>query len=320
VLHGLLLDDPLQVLTDPAAWVGSWLAKAAVGSVQGHDWPGQLFSDALSFTGLDAPADCTGAGGTCTYFAIWSTLKASGFLVLALALTFRLLTVLFDPRKQVGVAQWLVADVLVRGSLAVLAIDVSYPVLAFLMHASIDIGGGLYGDIVSIGLASFSGPGGLARALTALLANEPPIPMLLEVLVILYLTVLVVASRVAVLFAIAVAPLLIPLWAFSGQSTLFVWWLRLVAQGLLVPVVLGALMGVALTVCLTVQSAPAGLLAPISGTVTTVAVLWFVGHAIRQLLAFLFPAHQGFVAGFVLWHDRAQAGGRLASSLSRLGR
>lgn len=322
--HAPLLDDPLQILTDPAGWVGSWLSKAAVGQVTGNNWPGQLFSDAFNFTGFDAPQDCTGGGGLCNYFAIWNTLKASGYLVLALALMFRLFVVLFDPRKQVGVAQWLVADVLIRGSVAILAINVSYAVLSLLMHASIDIGGALYDNIIGIGFANFSGPDGLARALTALLANSPPIPMLLEIVVMIYLTILIVASRVALLFAIAVGPLLIPIYAYSGQSSLILWWLRLVGQGLLVPVAMGALMGVALTVCLTVQSTVGGLLGAVFGTVTTVAILWFVGHAIHQLLRFMFPGHQGFVGGFVLWHGRAQfaqtQGRSVTSRLMSLGR
>ena len=315
-----LLDDPLQVITDPAGWVQGWLWAAIFGrdQVQDQSWVGVLFSRAFYFTGLDA-ADCDGgAGGSCSYLAIWSALQTTGYLVLAMALMLRLLRVLFDARRQTGVAQWLVTDVLIRGSLGVAAINVSYATLAMLMHSSIVLGAALFDSIMSVTLSGFAGPQGLQNAITLLLTPANlPIPLILETIVMLYLTALLVASRIAMLFAIAVAPLVIPLWAYSGESSLIVWWLRIVGQGLLVPIVMGALFGVALVVVNAVNGIEPGALAPLLGTVTAVVALWFVGHSIHQLLRFLFPGHQGFFAGVVLWHGRAGFVGARAVSAVR---
>src|SRR5215472_6041934 len=306
--HAPLLDDPLQVLTDPAGWVQGWLWAAIFGKdqVAQQGWLGDLFSRAFYFTGLDAGTCSAPGGGTCSTFSIWSALQTSGYLVLAMALMFRLFKVLFDPAKQVGIGQWLVSDVVIRGSLGVAAINVSYAVLAMLMHSSIVVGDALFENIMSVTMANFAGQTGLKAAISEILSPANlPIPLILETLVVLYLTALLLASRVAIIFAIAVAPLVLPLYAYSGQNSLIVWWLKLVAQGLLVPIVMGALFAVALVVIQAVNSLQAGLVTPLLGTVTAVVSLWFVGHAIHQLLRYLYPGHSGFLAGAVVVRSRA---------------
>jgi hypothetical protein len=305
--HAPLLDDPLQIVHDPTAWIAGWLGRAVAGNqaVDHPGWLSDLFANAFTYTGFDAPASCTGGGGNCTYYAIWHDLQASGYVVLGMALLFRLFKVVSDQRRQVGLPQFLVTDVLIRGSLAAFAINVSYIALAQLMHSSIAIGDGLFEDIMSIGWGTFSGPDGMHRASAALFSNIPPIPTLLVGIAVLYLTVLVVASRVAMIFAITVAPLLIPIYAYSGQSSLVVWWLRLVAQGLLVPVVLGAMFAVAMTVILTAESsAGATAIGPLLSPLTAIAALWFVGHSIQALLKHMFPGHSGFMSGVMTFHAR----------------
>jgi len=314
--HAPLLDDPLQIVHDPTAWVAGWLGKAVAGNqaVDHPGWLSDLFSGAFTYTGFDAPASCTGGGGGCTYFAIWHDLQASGYVVLGMALLFRLFKVVTDGRRGTGLPQFLVTDVLIRGTLAAFAINVSYIALAQLMHGSITIGGALFEDIMSIGWANFSGPDGMHRASLVLFSNVPPIPALFVSAVVLYLTVLLVASRVAMIFAISVAPLLIPIYAFSGQSSLVVWWLRLVGQGLLVPVVLGALFAVAMSVILTTESsAGASSIGPLLSPLTAVASLWFVGHSIQHLLKHMFPGHSGFMSGMINAHSRSTYVGRLVS-------
>jgi hypothetical protein len=306
--HAPLLDDPLQVITDPIGWIQSWLWPAMFGKdqVAQQNWLGDLFSRAFYFTGLEA-GNCSGpGGGTCSTFSIWSALQVSGYLVLAMSLMFRMLRVWFDPGKQRTIAQFLVSDVVIRGSIGVLAINVSYAVLAMLMHSSIVIGNALFDNIMSVTTAQFAGQSGLSSGVSAILSPANlPIPVILETLVVLYLTALLLASRVAIIFAIAVAPLVIPLYAYSGQNSMIVWWLRLVAQGLLVPIVMGALFAVALVVIQGVNGVQAGPIAPLLGTVTAVVALWFVGHAIRQLLSHLFPNHQGLLYGAAGLQGRA---------------
>lgn len=302
-----LLVDPLQILNDPAAWIESWLGSAVAGNqaVNHPGWLADLFSNAFYYTGFTAPTDCQQRIGSCTDFGIWSALQSSGYLVLGLVLMFRLVKVMTDPRRQVRLGQWLVTDVLIRGSLAAFAISVSYLALAQLMQGSISVGGALFENIMSVGWANYSGPGGMSRATATLFSNVPPIPLLFEALVVLYLTLLVVASRVAMLFAIAVSPLLIPLYAYSGDNALITWWLRIVGQGLLVPVVLGALFAVAMAIILATDSSTAGAaIGPLFGPVTTVASLWFVGHAIRNLLSHLFPSHRTFYQGITTANQR----------------
>jgi hypothetical protein len=308
VAHAPLLDDPLQVITDPAGWVQSWLWAAIFGkdAVAQQGWLGNLFGRAFYFTGLEAGNCSAPGGGNCSTFSIWSALQTSGYLVLAMALMFRLIRVLFDPRKQSGIAQWLVSDVVIRGSLGVAAINVSYAVLAMLMHSAIVVGDALFENIMSVTMNNAGGEAGVSAAISAILSPANlPIPLILETIVILYLTALLLASRVAIIFAIAVAPLVIPLYAYSGQNSLVVWWLRLVGQGLLVPIVMGALFAVALVVVQGVNGVQAGPIAPLLGTVTAVVALWSVGHAIHHILRFMFPNHGSFMAGAVLLSSRA---------------
>jgi len=306
--HAPLLDDPLQILTDPVGWIQGWLWPAIFGkdAVAQQNWLGDLFSRTFYFTGLDA-STCGGpGGGNCSTFSIWSALKASGYLVLAMSLMFRMLRVWFDSGRQRTISMSLVADVVLRAAFGVLAINVSYPVLAMLMHSSIVVGNGIFDNIMSVTSAQFVGQSGLSAGVSAILSPANlPIPVILETLAVLYLTALLLASRVAIIFAIAVAPLIIPLYAFSGQSSLIVWWLRLVGQGLLTPIVMGALFAVALVVIQGVNGVQAGAVAPLLGTVTAVVALWFVGHSVRQLLSHLFPNHQTFLGGASGYQSRA---------------
>jgi hypothetical protein len=305
--HAPMLDDPLQILHDPTVWVASWLGKAVAGNqaVNHPGWLGDLFTNAFNYTGFDSPESCAGGTGTCTYFSIWHSLQASGYVVLGLALMFRMVKVVTERSARGSVPQFLVTDVLIRGSLAAFAINVSYVALAYLMHGSIVIGSALYDDIMSIAWGNFAGPDGMQRATVAMFSNVPAIPVLAEAIAILYIIVLLLASRVAMLFAISVAPLLIPIYAFSGRSSLLVWWLRIVGQGLLVPIVLGALFPVAMSVILTTETSTAATsIGPLLGPITAVAALWFVGHAIKQLLGYLFPGHSGIMVGFLAAHAR----------------
>ncbi|HEY7200066.1 MAG TPA: hypothetical protein VIC57_07645 [Candidatus Dormibacteraeota bacterium] len=310
-----LVDDPLQVITDPAGWVASWLWAAIFGKdqVAQPTWAADLFARAFFFTGLDA-SDCSGGGGRCSSFSIWSALQTTGYLVLAMALLFRMIRNMVDEDKR-PVAQWLLFDVIVRGAFGIAAINISYAVLAMLMHSSIVIGGAVFDTIMSVTTGSAGGEAGLRQALTGVLSpvNLPPIPLILETLVLLYLIALLVASRVAIIFAIAVAPLVLPISAFSSENSLVIWWLRLIAQGLLVPVVMGALFAVALVLIQGVGGVAGGALEPVLGTLTAVVALWFVGHSIGHLLKHMFPNHKSLMA------NAATAQGQFAYVRSQIG-
>jgi hypothetical protein len=300
VVHAPLLDDPLQVITDPAGWVASWLWPAIFGkdAVGQPDWIASLFSRAFFFTGLDA-SQCTGpGGGACSSFSIWSALQTTGYLVLAMALMLRLVKIVVTPERREQGAKWFLYDVVIRGAVGVAAINVSYALLAMLMHSSIVVGGAVFQTVMSVATNNAGGEAGLHNAISGILSPANlPIPLILETLALLYLVVLLLASRVAIIFAIAVAPLVIPIAAYGGDSSLFVWWLKLVAQGLLVPIVLGALFPIALIVIQAVNSVPDGSIALLLGTVTSVVSMWFIGHTITHLLKHLFPNHRNFLGG-----------------------
>ncbi|HSR26442.1 MAG TPA: PDZ domain-containing protein, partial [Candidatus Eisenbacteria bacterium] len=172
-----LIDDPLQVLTDPAGWVASWLWGAIFGkdAVAQPNWPADLFARAFFFTGLD-PGDCSGGtgGGNCSSFSIWSALQTTGYLVLAAALMFRMLRDMFDPGKR-PLAKWLVFDVVARAAFAVAAINVSYVVLAALMHSSIVVGGALFDSIMSVTTGSAADEAGLQRGDVIMSINREPV-------------------------------------------------------------------------------------------------------------------------------------------------
>jgi hypothetical protein len=304
-VHAPLLDDPFQVITDPAGWVASWLWPAIFGKdqVASPTWVGDLFARAFFFDGLD-PSMCRGGtGGNCASLSIWSALQTTGYLVLAMAMMLRLVKLWADRKLAGGWGP--LYEIPIRGVLGVAAINVSYAALAMLMHSSIVVGGALFQDIMSITNAGAGGEAGLSHAVAGILSPANlPIPLILETLIIVYLAALLLASRVAMVFAIAVAPLVVPIFAYSGQSSLILWWLRLVGQGLLVPIVMGTLFAVALVVIEAVNSVQGGAMAVLLGTVTAVVALWFVGHSIHNLLRFLFPRHDTFLGAAVTLQTR----------------
>jgi hypothetical protein len=305
VVHAPLLDDPLQVVTDPAGWVASWLWPAIFGkdAVGTPDWAAALFSHAFFFTGLDA-SQCTGpGGGTCSSFSIWSALQTTGYLVLAMAMMLRMIKTWSERRMDGG---WgLLYEIPIRGALGVAAINVSYVALAMLMHSSIVVGGTVFDTIMSVTTGNAAGESGLRQAIAGILSPAGlPIPLILETFALLYLTALLLASRVAIIFAIAVAPLVIPLYAYSNNNSVLLWWLRLVAQGLLVPVVMGALFAVALVLIQAVNGVQGGPMAVLLGTMTAVVSMWFVGHSITHLLKHLFPQHSSFLGGAATLQSR----------------
>jgi hypothetical protein len=213
-----------------------------------------------------------------------------------MAMMLRMIKTVAEKRNNGG---WgLLLEIPLRGVLGVAAINVSYAALAMLMHSSIVVGGTVFDTIMSVTTSGASGEPGLAHAVAGILSPaDLPIPLILETLALLYLTALLLASRVAIIFAIAVAPLVIPLYAYSNNSSVLVWWLRLIAQGLLVPIVMGAMFAVALVLVQAVNGVDTGPMAVLLGTLTTVVSMWFVGHSIRQLVSHLFPEHRGFLAG-----------------------
>jgi hypothetical protein len=302
VAHAPLLDDPLQVISDPAGWVASWLWPAIFGrdTVTQPNWVADLFANAFFFTGLDASQCTAPGGGACSSFSIWSALQTTGYLVLATALMLRLVNNMVDVKARgMQSAKMLLADIIVRAALGVAAINVSYVALAMLMHSSIVVGSGIFDTIMSVTTGGAGGQAGLQHAVSGILSPANlPIPLILETLVLLYLIGLLLASRVAMIFAIAVAPLVLPLYAFSENSSLLLWWLRMIGQGLLVPLVMGTLFPVALIVIQAVNALPDASIAVVLGTVTSIVSMWFVGHSITHLLKHLFPRHQNFSAGF----------------------
>ncbi len=307
VVSAPLLDDPLQVITDPAGWVAGWLWAAFFGkeNVAQTNWIGSLFANAFFFTGLDA-SECSGgrAGGNCSSFSIWSALQTTGYLVLAMAMLLRMVKIMAEGRG--GAAKTLVFDVLIRGALGVAAINLSYLALSGLMHSSIVVGGALFDTIMSVTAGNTGGEAGLRQAIAGILSPANlPIPLILETFVLLYLTALLLASRMAIIFAIAVAPLVIPIYAYNSNNSVLVWWLRLVGQGLLVPIVMGALFAVALVVIQAVNGVQGGPMATLLGTVTAIVALWFVGHSIVHLLKHIFPEHRSFLANAATAQSRS---------------
>jgi hypothetical protein len=318
-LHAPLLDDPLQVITDPAGWVASWLWPAIFGkdAVGSPDWAASLFSHAFFFTGLDA-SQCTGpGGGTCSSFSIWSALQTTGYLVLAMAMMLRMIKTVLERRTD-GAGWGLLLEIPIRGVLGVAAINVSYVALAMLMHSSIVVGGTVFDTIMSVTTANAAGEAGLRQAVAGILSPAGlPIPLILETLALLYLTALLLASRVAIIFAIAVAPLVIPLYAYSSNNSLILWWLRLLAQGLLVPIVMGALFAVALVLIQAVNGVQGGAMAVLLGTMTAVVSMWFVGHSVTHLLKHLFPGHSSFLAGAAVLQARTRFVGSQVATVTR---
>jgi hypothetical protein len=255
-----------------------------------------MFAQVFNFTGLDAPLDCErsqSTTGTCAFFGIWRATAVASGIVLTLALLLRMCTVLFDSRRQVRVAQWILADVVIRGMVAIVAVQVSYFVLAYGMHGAIVIGAQLFE--LTTGSSSQDALSNQVNDLLKL--HSAPLTQLAIIALMVYLTVLIAASRVAMLFAIAIGPLVIPVYAYSRSSELLVWWTRIVSQGILVPLAAGPLLGVALVAIHTVQASSGGLMSIPVGAITAIASLWFVGHAIQKLLGYMFHGHKSVVHG-----------------------
>lgn len=295
--------DPLQILRDPASWVNDWFWGSAFGVKHGdgYAWVGQSL-DFLLRVGAAKPGQSCTAGSTdlgCVYFRIWQTMATGGDLLVALALTLRIVRVVSDRRKHRNTARLLIVDVAARGFPAVAAIQLSYTFLVFLLDQSIVLGTLLLdASLSSIPNETLSLQAAIGQILGGL--NGGGLAILVTLLLFAYLMLLITGSRIAVLFGIAIAPLVIPAWVYSEKNDLFRWWARIIAQGLLTPVVLGGLLGVAL-VAIHTSSQLGGPLAGIIMLITAAGSLWFVGQAVHKLMGDLFHVHHGLMEGLVFF-------------------
>jgi hypothetical protein len=181
--------------------------------------------------------DCGGRPDGCAFVAAWQGLLPIGYLFLGLALLLRVLRI--APQAGSRGASHVLLDVLPRVVVGGLAIPVSMHVLSDLGVLSL----ALANILCHVILGSFDIPDGVALA--EMVGGGMALAPFLIAGLLVYVGLLVVLSRLALIVVTIAAPLAIPAALYRGEARLATTWVRMLGSGLAVPVV--AAVGLAAT-------------------------------------------------------------------------
>lgn len=288
--------DPLQIVSNPVGWFLGWAIPAVFGHA--HNPLDNLMKGLIN--GLDLgstmqlPVDCTSGGQDgCVWWSVWSDLHIVFAPLLGLVLALRALHVLFES-KHGGVPMRLLVDTAVRGLTAVAALQVSYPLIATLLGFSVRLGNDLLTSIVAAGIGPAARDTALNTMLTAMQGQDLWAVLLIAFAV--WVGALVMASRIALLFCFISAPLIIPLFVYSTRQEIAQWWMRMLVQGLLTPIVTGICLGMTLVVVFKTTGTPSLLIGGPLASLMAILCLGFTGKAIKGCIGHLFMGQHSLLA------------------------
>jgi hypothetical protein len=223
--------------TDPFSQTWAWMGCSVL-SAFGVD-PNTLHGDAV-YALMAHPASPGGAG--CPYFLetligsnclteqLWQMMEPAGYLLVVAVLGARFARMLASNNYSAPPG-WAVADPVLRAVVAMTFIHLSYGLLVFGHSETEYLGISLFQKITAAG--------GVTDAWVLLPSSSIPLVDIVHLLFSLYILLLVLASLVGFEVCIVLAPLVIPLWIFSGQNQVFSWFTRNVIGSTLLPIVVG---------------------------------------------------------------------------------
>jgi hypothetical protein len=182
----------------------------------------------------------------------------------------------------------------VRGLTAVAALQVSYPLIATLLGFSVRLGNDLLISIVAAGIGPAARDTALNTMLTAMQGQDLWAVLLIAFAV--WVGALVMASRIALLFCFISAPLIIPLFVYSTRQEIAQWWMRMMVQGLLTPIVTGICLGMTLVVVFKTTGTPSLLIGGPLASLMAILCLGFTGKAIKGCIGHLFMGQHSLMA------------------------
>jgi hypothetical protein len=227
------------------AWMGCSVLKAfgANPDTLRGDLVFQLLSNPSSPSASGCPSmleSFLGPRQSCLTEQLWQLMEPAGYVLIVAVLGARFGKMVASNNFSVSPG-WAVADPVLRSVVAGTFVHLSYGLMvlghsgmetvSILLFGKITAAGGVTGiwllDPAGAAVAASPSGGG------ALLVD------IIHWLFSLYILVMVLASLVGFQVCVVLAPLVIPLWIFSGQNQVFSWFTKTVIGATILPVVVG---------------------------------------------------------------------------------
>lgn len=172
--------------------------------------------------------------GECLTYQIWNTMQYAGYPLVAVAVGARFTRMVGQSGYSTSLG-WSLADPLLRAVVAIGMIRVSFMALVQTHLATTLLGGHLYTGIIGVGGASLGITTGLT---TDLLVTA------IQWLYSAFALVLIMASTIAFEVCVILSPLVIPIWVYGRDASVFSWYYKTVLGALALPVAVGVGWGV----------------------------------------------------------------------------
>jgi hypothetical protein len=337
--------------SDPFDGFFGWLACSFLNSIglNPDKMHGDLVSSLLS---SQLPAangtNCSGLleafmGQTCVTQSLWTLTEAAAYPLIVAFMGARFARMLAHSNYQVSPG-WAVADPMLRAVVAIALVHLSYPLLVGL-HEVVEL-------VATILFADITAKGGVAGVGLVFPANFNVLTDIIYWLYSIYVFFLFIASLIGYQICVVLAPLVIPIWVYSGQNQVFSWFVKTTGGALILPLAVATGWGVIVDMVHDMSQHFSGSVGGVVGGVVqwmlTVIVIaagvWFMGKFVKATTGELFSGHlltTMFLAGSVMalggkalsaatpnvakhalsrgvaWADSHGAGGLLPSGMTR---
>jgi hypothetical protein len=214
--------------------------------------------------------------------AAYHSLQPLGTVALAVCLLARIGKFVLGSSRAGMSPVHLVVDFAWRLLLGAAALQLSFPVLDFLSAGSIAVAEGLALKGMSVALGHPD-----VELATALLLFAPmnlfssTLTQLLFMLLLGYLAVMVIASRIAIVFAALASPFAIPALTYSADGTVALLWLRMVLFATAVPP--AAVICLTITILIFQMGLQVGATIPFVSALPLLAAIWLTVKAVNGL-------------------------------------
>jgi hypothetical protein len=227
------------------AWMGCSVLKAfgADPDKLRGDLVFQLLSNPSSPSASGCPSmleSFLGPHQSCLTEQLWQLMEPAGYVLIVAVLGARFGKMVASNNFSVSPG-WAVADPVLRSVVAGTFVHLSYGLMIFGHSGMESVGVLLFGKITAAGGVTgiwLLDPAGAAVAASPS-AGGALLVDIIHWLFSLYILVMVLASLVGFQVCVVLAPLVIPLWIFSGQNQVFSWFTKTVIGASILPVVVG---------------------------------------------------------------------------------
>ncbi len=311
ILDGVreVLSALLHFLADPAGAIFGWLAAHIVDLLLP-----QPVRDALT-------GGLSGAVDTGLYRNLYDVTSGAGVAIAGASAGTRVARCVWDPRASGAVV---LADNLMRFCAAVLVIEtIGLDAMSWAVQTSTVIGA----QAVTLISEAFHGPSDIGEFIIGMLVNgivlEPVLLVVGEivfipaVLMVLYIVVLMVLRSIMLAFAVALAPVCVATAVFDHHGKFCQWWWDLFTGALMVPVVLGSVLGI--TAAFAVAVSHGLVLGPVYALIVLMGGCWFAGKSVHHLTWRHF-SHNGITGAMTAVATTVMAVPSAALELNVLGR